>query len=101
VGGLARRVSVRHDPELDRGYPDGRPAVVVVRLHDGRAFEAAATRPRGDGPAALDDVTVRDKPRRLLASRLGAEGAQAVLAAVDRLADDGLGPLSAALRAPR
>lgn len=91
VGELAQRFSVVHDPGLDVGYPDGRPAVVVLRLHDGRTFEAASTRPRGDGPAALEDAVVCDKPRRLLASRLGAEGARAVLAAIDRLEEDGWG----------
>lgn len=96
---LARRVRVEADPTLEDGYPDGRPAVVVVRLRDGSTREAGAGRPRGDGPDALEDPDVRDKPRRLLTAVADEARADAVLAAVERLAQDGVPPLTAALRA--
>jgi 2-methylcitrate dehydratase PrpD len=44
---LARRVQVRADPELEVGYPDGRPATVVVHRTDGSVLTAHADRPRG------------------------------------------------------
>lgn len=96
---LARRVRVEADPVLEDGYPDGRPALVVVRLRDGSTREARAGRPRGDGPDALEDADVRDKPRRLLTAVADGAWADAVLAAVERLAEDGVPPLTAALRA--
>jgi 2-methylcitrate dehydratase PrpD len=95
---LAARVSVVADPELAGGYPAGRPAVVSVQMRDGSVHRAGAERPRGDGPAALEDPQVRGKPVRLIAGRWGRARAAAVLTAVDRLAEDGLVPLTVALR---
>lgn len=98
---LASRVTVRADRDLDAGYPAGRPAVVTVRLRDGSAARAAAGRPRGDGPEALADPGVRNKPRRLLEQGVGSERARALGYAVDRLAEDGLEPLTDVLRSCR
>ena len=98
VQDLARRVEVRHRPELDRGYPDGRPAVVTVNLQRGNPVRAEASLPRGDGPCALEDVDVLAKPARLLARRVGKSDSQAVLNAVDGLAESGVAPLTRALR---
>jgi 2-methylcitrate dehydratase PrpD len=98
---LAARVRVRADPELAAGYPAGRPAVVTIHLRDGTTTAARAERPRGDGPSALADPEVRSKPLRLLEPRLGAAAAEALVSAVDRLAVDGLEPLTELLRARR
>lgn len=95
VRSLAARVRVRPDPRLDAGYPHGRPAEVTVRLHDGSVLSAGAERPRGDGPGALDNEAVRDKPRRIITETWDAATAEAVLTAVDRLSTDG--PASAVL----
>ncbi len=97
VAGLSRRVRVRHDPDLDAGYPAGRPAVVTVHLRDGQSFEQAVARPRGDGPTALADPTVAAKPSRLL-EPLGLDTASAVLTAVDGLPTSDMHPLADALR---
>lgn len=98
---LAGRVTVRSDDDLETAYPSGRPAVVTVLLRDGSIEQAGAMRPVGDGPDALDEASVRDKPRRLLATCLGDARAALVLTAVDRLVEDGLAPLTAALRGTR
>lgn len=96
---LAGRVRIEHDPELDAGYPAGRPAVVTVRFRDGTWVEAERrTAPRGDGPAALTDATVASKPAKLLCRAVGPETADAVLAAVAALADRGIAPLVRELR---
>ncbi len=52
---LARKVSVRADPELSRAVPAMRPARVTVRLRDGRVLTGLAENPRGDR-AAGDSV---------------------------------------------
>lgn len=98
VRALAGRVEVRHDPALDAGYPDGRPSVVTVTLASGVVREAAAERPRGDGPQALEDPGVRRKPEQLLASAVGPAAAAQVIDAVASLERSGLAPLSTALR---
>ena len=56
---LARRVRVVHDPELDAGYPAGRPARVRVTLRDGGERSAAADRPRGDADRAFSRAELR------------------------------------------
>ncbi|MEV0425709.1 MmgE/PrpD family protein [Micromonospora sp. NPDC050495] len=99
VRDLAARVEVRHDPELDAGYPAGRPARVRVVRADGSELTGAADLPRGDGPRVFDRDAVRTKARRLLDHRFPGHAA-AVLAAVDGLASGGTArSLGAALRA--
>jgi 2-methylcitrate dehydratase PrpD len=85
---LARRVRVVHDPELDEGYPAGRPARVRVTLRDGSERSAAADRPRGDADRAFSRAELAGKSARLLAHRFGDAGAD-VLAAVHALGGDG------------
>jgi 2-methylcitrate dehydratase PrpD len=85
---LARRVRVVHDPDLDEGYPDGRPARVRVRLRDGTERSATADRPRGDADRAFSRAELAAKSARLLAHRFGDAGAD-VLAAIHGLGGDG------------
>ncbi|SNT55081.1 2-methylcitrate dehydratase PrpD [Asanoa hainanensis] len=95
---LAGRVDVRHDPELDAGYPAGRPARVRVVRADGSELTASADLPRGDDERAFDRDTLRAKARRLIGHRFPGH-AGAVLAAVDGLATGGSArELGAALR---
>lgn len=80
VRDLAGRVSVRHDPLLDAGYPEGRPARVTVTLTDGSRRSAEIGRPRWDAdrwPSLAELAVKRD---RLLAVRFGVEGARPVIA---------------------
>lgn len=86
VRDLARRVHVVHDPDLDSGYPEGRPAAVRVVLRDGSNLSATCTRPRGDASRALSRAELRDKARRLLTFRFAGRGDDA-LRAVHALAD--------------
>lgn len=96
---LATRVRVEHDPALDPGYPVGRPAVVTVDLRDGtRRSAACAGTPRGDGPGALNDPSVSAKPARLLTRAVGERGADAVIAAVAALGEQGPRQLGDVLR---
>jgi 2-methylcitrate dehydratase PrpD len=88
VQDLARRVRVVHDPALDAGYPDGRPARVTVVLRDGTVRTAAGDRPRGDADRALDRAQMRAKAVRLLTGRFGDAGHD-VIAAVYALAHGG------------
>jgi 2-methylcitrate dehydratase PrpD len=85
---LAGRVRVVHDPELDEGYPAGRPARVRVTLRDGGERCAAADRPRGDADRAFSRAELAAKSARLLAHRFGDAGAD-VLATVHALGTDG------------
>ncbi|MEV0720065.1 MmgE/PrpD family protein, partial [Asanoa sp. NPDC050611] len=99
VRDLAARVEVRHDPELDAGYPAGRPARVTVTRADGSVLTGSADLPRGDATRAFDRSALRAKARRLLDHRFPGP-AGAVLAAVDGLAAGGTArDLGAALRA--
>ena len=87
VGDLADRVHVVHDPDLDAGYPNGRPARVAVLLRDGTTRTANCTRPRGDADRWLNRDQLADKAIRLFNRRFQAQG-PALLAAIRTLADD-------------
>ena len=96
---LAKRVRVLAAPEMDSGYPAGRPAKVEVHLVSGRTLRGEWSLPRGDGPQALLDPEVLSKPRRLLAGTVGEALADRLLAELATLAGGGsLAPLSAVLR---
>jgi 2-methylcitrate dehydratase PrpD len=102
AAGLAKRVRVSATPEMEGGYPAGRPARVEVHLLSGRKLRGGWFVPRGDGPEALLDPEVRSKPRRLLQASVGQELADGLLAEVAALAQGGsLAPLSVALRRVR
>jgi 2-methylcitrate dehydratase PrpD len=88
VRDLAARVRVVHDPDLDAGYPAGRPARVRVVLADGSAVHASADRPRGDADRAFSRAELAAKAARLLAARFGEHGGP-VLDALAALADGG------------
>ena len=99
VRDLASRVEVVHDPDLDAGYPAGRPARVTAVLGDGTAVEASAGRPRGDADRAWTRTELAGKAARLLARRFGNAGT-AILDAVHGLAaGQPVAALSQAIRA--
>jgi 2-methylcitrate dehydratase PrpD len=65
---LAERVEVRHDPQLDQGYPAGRPATVQVRTGDGRTLVASARYHPGDRETPLDAEQLDAVNAQLLAA---------------------------------
>ena len=82
---LAKRVHVRHEPELDRGYPAGRPARLAVTMTDGRIHRAEASIPRGDVANPLSPAERKTKARTLLEIGFGPIGASKVPAAIETL----------------
>jgi 2-methylcitrate dehydratase PrpD len=72
VRALAERVRVRHDSNLDSGYPDGRPARTTITFTDGSQRTAEAGRPRWDGDRVPPAGATAAKARRLLEHRFGA-----------------------------
>jgi 2-methylcitrate dehydratase PrpD len=89
---VARRVSLHIDPELDRAFPGQAAARVVLRTVSGR-FEALCRHPLGDpdNPMRWDELA--DKFRTLTRGLLPAARSGAIIAAVQRLPQDGLPPL--------
>lgn len=77
---LAGRVQVTHNPDLDAGYPHGRPARVSLTLTNGSRRSAAVGRPLRDAdrwPAPAELAAKRD---RLLTRRFGPEAASPLIA---------------------
>ncbi len=100
VQALMNKVTVTHAPDLDQGYPAGRPAIVRVQLVSGKTLEASAQVPLGDSSHALPPDARTAKARRLLARRFGANGAEAVMHAYqDFVNGHPVAGLSHALRA--
>lgn len=82
---LARRVHTRHAPDLDSGYPQGRPARVTVTLVDGTQRVAATGRPRWDADRHPGPGQVEAKATRLLTHRFGLDAGPAVFDALRSL----------------
>lgn len=81
---LARRVTVRVDPELDRLVPAKRGARVTVTAR-GRGYEAYVENPLGEPESPLSWGEVADKFRALAEGNLRPGGADEVIRAVSRL----------------
>lgn len=82
---LAGRVRVVHDPELDAGYPHGRPARVSITLTDGTGRTATTGRPRWDADRWPTPAELAAKRDRLITTRFGTRSAPLIeaLAALD------------------
>ena len=74
VHDLAGRVEVSADPQLEAGYPAGRPARVTIELVDGTRHSAQCQRPKWDADRSPAPGEVRAKARRLLRARFGPGG---------------------------
>ncbi|GII75997.1 hypothetical protein Sru01_09790 [Sphaerisporangium rufum] len=61
---LAGRITVRHDPEMDREWPARMPAAVHIALRDGTTVRERVEDPAGPAGAEYPGA-VRDKIRRL------------------------------------
>jgi 2-methylcitrate dehydratase PrpD len=97
---LAARVQVLHDPDLDAGYPAGRPSSVTVRFGDGRCLRAHSDRPRGDGATAGTDPRIRVKPLALLSRVTDTDWAERLLSTIARLDTVGAADLGTELCVP-
>jgi 2-methylcitrate dehydratase PrpD len=76
------KVSVSLDPELADAYPGRRAAKVWITLADGRELYRHQPTRKGDPDAPLSDAEVSEKFRELTVPVVGAEAAEALLAAL-------------------
>ncbi|WP_210495486.1 MmgE/PrpD family protein [Microvirga antarctica] len=89
VRALAARIRVKHDPDLDAGYPAGRPAVVTVTMTDGSTFSATAHFPKGDVSNPLTAQERRQKATQLFSHAFEPSAVPGLLAALDGLTTGG------------
>jgi len=96
---LAKKVSLRVEPTLDRAFPAAAPARVTVTTADG-AFGAECRHPLGDPAHRMNDAALQAKFRRLAADRLSPEDQDALIGAVASIETTGPEKLFAALNRP-
>ena len=89
---VARRVSLHVDPELDRAFPAQAGARVVIETGAGR-HEAVCRHALGDPDTPMRWEALVAKFRTLTAGQLPEARADAIVAAVLRLPQQGLKPL--------
>jgi 2-methylcitrate dehydratase len=99
---LKERVTVREDPELSAGYPDGIPNRITVTTTAGDREVREVRHPRGHARNPMTDEEVVAKYRRNVEGRLDAER----VASVERLVwdldqEESLQPLARALAEDR
>jgi len=99
IAALRHRVHIAEDPAMTALVPQLRPARVTVTLTDGSARTSSRDSHRGDFSEPFAEAEIRGKFRALAGVALGAEGAAAVEAVVDRCAEwRDLGELTDLLR---
>jgi 2-methylcitrate dehydratase PrpD len=99
IVGLAARVSLNIDPELDRLFPERTAARVVIRTADSR-FETVCHHPLGDPANPMRWEELVDKFRSLAQAVLSTRRQEEILRAVHALPIRGLGPLLDLLAPP-
>jgi len=96
---LASRVSLRVDPELDRGFPAETAARVLVRA-GGRSHARLCRHPAGDPARPMDRAALIAKFRHLSRGCFSAARQEALLAAVGAVPREGAAALAELLSAP-
>ncbi len=71
VAELLKKITVRHNPELDRFFPESFPTRVTIAMEDGRSYSKEVRYPKGDpqNPLRKDEV-VQKFSRAVAASGL-------------------------------
>jgi 2-methylcitrate dehydratase PrpD len=101
VQALMKRIIVVHDPALDAGYPEGRPARITIYRKDGSRLSETVLHPLGDHTNPAPRELLKEKAERLLAKRFGRDQGERVVAAFeDYCVGHGIGKVSVALRSP-
>lgn len=96
---LAKKVTLRMDPTLDRTFPAASPARLTVKTADG-AFRGEQRHPLGDPANPMDDAALRVKFQRLSENRLSPDDQGALIQAVATMETAGPERLFAALNSP-
>ena len=94
---IAERTVAVVRPEFDARYPAVWPCDMKITTVDGRTLEASLEFAKGDPENRLSYYEMCAKFRSLAASVFDAAQLDAVIAAVDNLATDGVGPVVAAV----
>jgi 2-methylcitrate dehydratase PrpD len=80
IGDLAARVSVREDLTLSQGAPASQPAVLTIKLHNGKVLEKSVVFPAGEYDfKPLDDDILSHKFKALAAHSLSPDGVAEML----------------------
>src|SRR5579883_3240604 len=79
---LRDRTTLREDPDLTAGYPEGIPNRVRVTTDDGRVLEREVRFPRGHARNPMSDAEVIEKFRRNAAPVVGLAQAERVITSV-------------------
>ncbi|HEX7124385.1 MAG TPA: MmgE/PrpD family protein [Thermodesulfobacteriota bacterium] len=85
VLGVAAKVDVAVDPEIDRDWPKKDPTRLTLRLVDGRVVEVRTEQAKGEAAMPVTEAEVLEKFRRLVEPALGREAAQRAVDLVLRL----------------
>ncbi len=94
---VAERTTAIVKPEFDAKYPDVWPCDMTITTTDGRTLHAMLEFPKGDPENRLSYEEMCAKFRALAGVVFDAPQLDAIIAAVDNLADGGVGPVVAAV----
>ena len=96
---LMDKITARHDPDLDKHTPEGRPGVVTITLQNGRTVRQDVIHPRGTPEVNATEDERLGKALSLLGRHYGERGAANIVSEVMALGEAGsFSGLTAALR---
>ncbi|HEX6142173.1 MAG TPA: MmgE/PrpD family protein [Geminicoccaceae bacterium] len=82
IMGLAARVEVENDPEVEAAFPEKLAGSATIELEDGRTLRAFVDVPRGEPEAFLSPDELRQKFASLVRPSLGEAGEAALFRAI-------------------
>ncbi len=83
--GVAARVGVAVDAEIDREWPKKDPTRLTLRLAGGRTVEVRTEQAKGEAAMPVTEAEVLEKFRRLVTATLGHDAAERAIDLVGRL----------------
>jgi len=82
---LAKKIEIEHDPELDKYFPAEVPAIVRIRLKNGKTYSSGKISPLGPKGESLSREEIREKFFELVRRSLTKTEAKELLSVIENL----------------
>ena len=82
---LMRKITVEHDPELDKEFPQKRPSIVEITTKDGKVFSHRVDLAKGEPENPLSKSEIEDKFNHMASKVVNEETRQKIIDCVNRL----------------
>ena len=81
IKAMAKKIEIKHDPELDRCFPAEHPAIVRLKLNNGKTYSSGKISPIGREPLSREEI--REKYFKLVIGSLTKTEAKELLSVIE------------------